>query len=251
MKTFLKSWKKNRRRAQEEKETNLNRSGQEVKWEVHGWQQTKQHSNSQKNHSKINSEWKMLGLSNQNDSHWEGGEMEGEWTGNERWHTRPSSQGPLQQRASVCACVCPGPGGGPLYVPAGACLPLKACAALPGEAPAVCCVILSGACLGRPFPHSARCAVKHGVGGRRRGKEVKRPRSVNITWTWQPWHKPHTQTFSIISTLYITESLLRGSSPQSGIPCSPQDKLPSNQSVLSLFTESSFSPPWAFQFHIL
>lgn len=169
-----------------------------------------------------------------------------------KWHTRPSSQGPLQQRVSVCACVSR-PWGGPLYVPAGACLPLKACAALPGEAPAVCCVILSGACLGRPFPHSARCAVKHGVGGGGGGREVKRPRPVNITWTWQPWHKPHTQTFSIISTLYITESLLRGSSPQSGIPCSPQEKLPSNQSVhypfLSLFTESSFSPPFAFQFN--
>lgn len=123
----------------------------------------------------------MLGLANRNDSHCEGGKR---WESGREMRDDilvPLFEGPYNSEP-VCVCVCVRALGGPLCVPAGACLLLKACAALPGGAPAVCCVILSGACLGRPFPHSARCAVKHaGVGGM--GVRGKKARPVNITWT--------------------------------------------------------------------
>lgn len=153
------------------------------------------------------------------------GEMEEERTGNERWHTRSSFPGPLQQWASVCVCV--QALGGPLCVPAGACSPLKACAALPGGAPAVCCVILSGACLGRPFPHSARCAVKHVGWGERGGIRGKK--------------RPGLSTLHGLDSRDIVPKPLQSSNAFSlkehicylAVLCTPQDELRSVHSLLA------------------
>lgn len=153
--------------------------------------------------------------------------------------------------ASQCMCVCVQALGGPLYVPAGACLPLKACAALPGEAPAVCCVILSGACLGRPFPHSARCAVKHGVGedGEKRQKgpilsTLHGLDSRDISPTPKPFQSSvhFLQHLCCGNLLHNVHSLLfTGEAPLQSICSFPP--------FHSFFTESSFSPPCAFQFN--
>lgn len=165
-KPFLKSWEKNRWRAQEEKETNLNRLGQEVRWEVHGWQQTEQHS--QKNHSKINSERKMLGLANQNDSHWEGGKWRVSGREMRDDILVPLLKGPYNSE-SVYVRVCPGPGG-PSLRASGSLFASESMCGTPWRGPGSLLCDLIWRVPGPPFPTLCTLRCQAWGGGGRRGK---------------------------------------------------------------------------------
>ncbi len=184
----------------------------------------------------------MLGLAKQNDSHWEGGKRRVSGREMRDDILVPLLKGPYNSEP-VYVRVCPGPGG-PSLRASGSLFASESMRGTPWRGPGSLLCDLIWRVPGPPFPHSARCAVKHGVGeeGEKRQKgpilsTLHGLDSRDISPTPKPFQSSvhFLQHLCCGTLLHNVHSLLfTGEAPLQSICSFPP--------FHSFFTESSFSP---------